>query len=111
LERERLGCTHAELGAYLMSIWGLPFSLVHAVAYHHRPSETPETTFSSLTAVHAADVIVSESDPSPLNHDAVLDPPYLERLGLSDRENVWRGLYHAPAQPQALAATLPGPNR
>jgi len=93
LERERLGCTHAEVGAYLMSIWGLPFSLVRAVAYHHHPGEMAEATFSSLTAVHAADAITSETDPSPLNHDATMDLSYLERLGLSGREKVWRDLY------------------
>lgn len=32
-ELERLGCRHAEVGAYLMSIWGLPLPLVHAVAF------------------------------------------------------------------------------
>ncbi len=94
-ERALLGCTHAEVGAYLMSIWGLPFSLVHAVAYHHHPGETGETSFSSLTAVHAADAIISEIDPLPLNHDITLDHEYLNRLGLSEKESVWRGLYQA----------------
>ena len=107
LERERLGCTHAEVGAYLMSVWGLPFPLVHAVAFHHNPSETAETHFSSLTAVHAADAIASATDASPLNHDAELDSSYLERLGLSERESIWRG-FHAeqagsPAAPPAVA--------
>jgi putative nucleotidyltransferase with HDIG domain len=93
LERKRLGCTHAEVGAYLMSIWGLPFPLVHAVAFHHHAAETAETKFSTLTAVHVADAIASEADPSPWNHDAALDQPYLNRLGLSERESVWRGLF------------------
>jgi putative nucleotidyltransferase with HDIG domain len=101
LERERLGCTHAEVGAYLMSSWGLPFPLVHAVAYHHHPAETAETKFSTLTAVHAADAIASEGDPSPLNHDIALDQPYLNRLGLSERESVWRSLYKATPSPLA----------
>jgi len=92
-ERERLGCTHAEVGAYLMSIWGLPLPLVHAVAHHHTPSKAEETKFSSLTAVHAADAIVTEHDPSPLNRDAVLDLGYLSRLGLGGKESVWRSLY------------------
>lgn len=92
LEREKLGCTHAEVGAYLMSIWGLPLPLVHAVAFHHRPLESADTHFSSLTAVHVADAIASESDAAPVNHDAELDRGYLERLGLEEREAVWRGL-------------------
>ena len=35
LELEYLGCTHAQVGAYLMSLWGLPTPLVHTVAFHH----------------------------------------------------------------------------
>ena len=65
LELEHLGCTHAQVGAYLMSVWGLPVPLVHAVVFHHCPGETGETQFSSLTAVHAADAIVSAGDASP----------------------------------------------
>jgi len=94
-ERELLGCTHAEVGAYLMSIWGLPFPLVHAVAYHHHPMESAETSFSPLTAVHVADAVASEADTSPLNHDATLNQEYLVRLGLGDREGAWRGLCQA----------------
>ena len=92
-EKKLLGCTHAEVGAYLMSIWGLPLPLVHAVAYHHHPGETAETKFSALTAVHVADAIASERDESPLNHDAALDAEYLKRLGLSDKEESWRILH------------------
>jgi putative nucleotidyltransferase with HDIG domain len=93
LELERLGCTHAEVGAYLMSIWGLPLSLVHAVAFHHHPSETAETKFSSLTAVHAADAIASATDASPVNRDIELDLIYLDRLRLRERESVWRSFH------------------
>ncbi len=103
VERERLGCTHAEVGAYLMSIWGLPFPLVHAVAFHHCPSETADTRFSSLTAVHAADAIASEKDASPVNHDAELDRAYLARLGLSEKEEQWRGLLPAGNETKAAA--------
>ncbi len=92
-EREHLGCTHAEVGAYLMSIWGLPLSLVQAVAYHHSPRESGDRKFSSLTAVHAANAIVSERDTSSLKHHAALDPEYLSQFGLGDKESAWRSLY------------------
>lgn len=92
LELEHMGCTHAHVGAYWMSIWGLPVPLLHAVAFHHSPSDTKETQFSSLTAVHVADAIVSATDPSTLNHDIEMDLNYLDRLGLREREAVWRSL-------------------
>ena len=104
LELERLGCTHAEVGAYLMSIWGLPLSLVHAVAFHHHPSETAETTFSSLTAVHAADAIASATDANPVNRDIELDLIYLERLGLRERESVCRSFHEKEKSAAAASA-------
>ncbi|MGA8540693.1 MAG: response regulator [Terriglobales bacterium] len=93
LELEHLGCTHAQVGAYLMSIWGLPVPLVHAVAFHHCPAQAAETQFSSLTAVHAADAIAGMTDVSSLNRDIELDLDYLDRLGLREREARWRSFH------------------
>jgi putative nucleotidyltransferase with HDIG domain len=53
-EQEILSTTHAEVGAYLFALWGLSDAIVEATAYHHRPSESPNNSFSALTAVHAA---------------------------------------------------------
>ena len=95
LEIEHLGCTHAQIGAYLMSIWGLPAPLVLAVALHHEPRETL-TRFSALTAVHCADAIVAEKDSSTFNQDIEMDMAYVERLELSERVQTWRGLFEQP---------------
>lgn len=35
VEAEQLGLTHAEVGAYLLGLWGLPPEVVQAVASHH----------------------------------------------------------------------------
>jgi HD-like signal output (HDOD) protein len=90
VEIELLGCSHAQLGGYLMSIWGLPTSLVQAIACHHRPSLAAETGFSALTAVHCADALVhlvkDGDEKNPLNE------AYLESLGLAGRADRWRGL-------------------
>jgi putative nucleotidyltransferase with HDIG domain len=93
LELEQLGCTHAQLGAYLVSIWGLPVPLVHTVAYHHCPATTAETQFSPLAAVHIADAIASANDKASLNRDIEMDLTYLDRLGLRQREGIWRGFH------------------
>lgn len=37
-ERERVGATHAEVGAYLLALWGLPPTVVETIAHHHEPS-------------------------------------------------------------------------
>ena len=91
LETEVLGCSHAQLGAYLMSVWGLPTSLVDAVAYHHRPSEAIEKQFSTLTAVHCADA-VARAGGGPLSAVQIhMDREYLDGLHLSERPGVWQG--------------------
>lgn len=37
VEREVLGASHAEVGAFLLGTWGLPDVIVQAVAHHHEP--------------------------------------------------------------------------
>jgi HD-like signal output (HDOD) protein/ActR/RegA family two-component response regulator len=37
-ERRITGATHAEIGAYLLGLWGLPYGIVEAVALHHSPT-------------------------------------------------------------------------
>ncbi len=38
-EYQTFGTSHAEIGAYLLGLWGLPDPVVEAVACHHRPSQ------------------------------------------------------------------------
>jgi putative nucleotidyltransferase with HDIG domain len=57
-ERETFSATHAEIGAYLLAIWGLPNPIVDAAAFHHNPTAATEDGFSALSAVHAANTIV-----------------------------------------------------
>ncbi len=40
VETGRFGVSHAELGAYLLSLWGIGEEVVAALAHHHRPPET-----------------------------------------------------------------------
>jgi len=41
VEAEVLGLTHAEVGAYLLGLWGLPGQVVQAVARHHAAEPEP----------------------------------------------------------------------
>src|SRR5579862_852511 len=80
-ESQLFGATHAELGACLLGIWGLPTPIVEAVALHHQPSLAAQKTFEPLTAVHAADVFAQQTAP---DHAGLLPPEldqaYLEQL-------------------------------
>ncbi|MBM3979158.1 MAG: HDOD domain-containing protein [Planctomycetes bacterium] len=89
-ERRVLGTTHAEVGAYLLGLWGLPDALVEAVAWHHEPGACPGTAISALTAVHAADALLRAPD------GAKPDAEYLARLGLSSRWEEWGFLRDRP---------------
>lgn len=90
VERENFGCTHAEVGAYLVGIWGLPQSIVATAAWHHVPSTGGGQTFSPLTAVHAANVLIGPSDFGHLPEQACLDRKHLEALNMADREANWQ---------------------
>ncbi|MGA9669906.1 MAG: response regulator [Terracidiphilus sp.] len=89
VENELLGCGHAEIGAYLLGIWGLPTVIVEAVAWHQHPSESPVTEFSPLAAVHAASVIHARMHPEFKNGNREMDQAFLERIGLADRQAEW----------------------
>lgn len=104
-ELKYVGCTHGQVGAYLISLWGLPVPLIQTVAFHHSPSQTDDATFSSLTAVHVADAIAGASKKSQMNFESELDLNYLDRLGLRDRESRWRalGAEHSTAGPSKEA--------
>ncbi|HEY6454331.1 MAG TPA: response regulator [Steroidobacteraceae bacterium] len=84
-EYEILGASHAEIGAYLLAIWGLPYAVVEAVAHHHRPTRVKSTGLDSLAALAVAMALTGGDDsdgcarnlqPSPL-----VGPQYLEALG------------------------------
>jgi HD-like signal output (HDOD) protein len=109
LEIEALGCSHAQLGAYLMSMWGLPTSLVHAVAFHHRPSEAIETRFSPLTAVHCADALSIEPGDTGEAGDIPFDAAYLDSLGLSEKVGAWRSFLDEFRLSQADSSTATAP--
>jgi HD-like signal output (HDOD) protein/CheY-like chemotaxis protein len=86
-----LGASHAEVGAYLVGLWGLPHGLVEALAYHHAPSRCPPGGFSVLTAVHVANALINAHDASPGSLGSpALDASYLDRLGLTSRLELWQ---------------------
>jgi HD-like signal output (HDOD) protein len=89
-ELELLGATHAEIGAYLLGLWGLPTKLIEAVATHHRPVADKKKKFSLVTALHVADCLEQETRSDPQVCCSKLDMAYLAELGLVDRIEDWR---------------------
>jgi HD-like signal output (HDOD) protein/CheY-like chemotaxis protein len=90
-EQSTFGVTHAQVGAYLLGLWGLPESMVTAVAHHHVPSASRKPDLSPLAVVHAANVFAFELYPKQgLGAAPALELPYLEALGLTGRLAHWR---------------------
>lgn len=97
VELERDGITHAELGAYLLSLWGLPDGVVEAVAGHHDPGSIPGPALDPVAAVHIADALVHEWEPGEPASLPSLDLAFLDRLGALPRLVEWRELARAAA--------------
>jgi putative nucleotidyltransferase with HDIG domain len=91
VENDRLGVTHAEVGAYLLGVWGLPWSMVETVAYHHHPSSIGSEPRRILAFVHAADTLGDAISSGNLD-EAVrdLDLAFLTDAGFAHRLPEWR---------------------
>jgi len=90
-ERRVFSCTHADVGGYLLGLWGLPVPVVESLTFHHAPAMSLNERFSTLAAVHVANVLAHEADKSAGSRaSAPLDHEYLEKLGLAGRVNAWR---------------------
>ena len=80
--------THAQLGAYLLALWGLPDEIVQIVEYHDFPSLSPhESNIQQLLLVHVAQGFDASG-----NCESPLDAPFLERAGFSSDVEHWQGL-------------------
>lgn len=89
VEMEILGITHAEIGAYLLGIWGLPNPIVEAVAHHHQPSRVPHSTMDIMGAVHVANYLSYIKDKKTDKAVSLLDSQFLLDLNLSDQITEW----------------------
>jgi HD-like signal output (HDOD) protein/CheY-like chemotaxis protein len=64
-EEELLGTSHAEIGAYLLGLWGLPNMAVEAIANHHHPDRAPNSGLDCTVAVYIADLLAHELEAHP----------------------------------------------
>ena len=88
LERMYFGASHAEIGAYLLGLWGLPNPIVEAVANHHHIGDPGVTEFSAMVAVYVANVLSHELIDQAGPAEEMIDMDYLGPY--SDRLAVWR---------------------
>jgi len=90
------GFSHAEIGAYLLGLWGLPYPVVETVALHHSPNRTPHQGFDAIAAVFVANLLAHRLEPVSEQFDPESDIAQFEEdlmaLGLLDKLCVWQDM-------------------
>lgn len=90
VETELLGATSAQVGAYLLGLWGLPDTVVEAVAHHEAPTGWVGSGFGVVGIVHVAHALAeapAACDAAPEAHG--VDPSFLDRAGVANRWPEW----------------------
>ena len=83
------GVTHAEVGAYLLSLWGFPDEQCNAVRFHHQPHLSKDNRFTILTAVHLANAFGSIPREDLYHTRRRIHIPYIEQIGGFDDLPAW----------------------
>lgn len=86
----RMRVHHAEVGAYLLGLWGFPIPIVEAVALHHTPSLASGAGLGLPAIIHIADRLTHRNDAmSPAAAGLDLESGLLQRLALEDHLPRW----------------------
>ncbi len=79
--------THAQIGAYLLALWGVSDRVISAVELHHSIGQADLKEFYPVLAVHVAQNLAPGA-----NRESRLDHAALERAGLLDRIPEWQNV-------------------
>ena len=93
---------HAEVGAYLLGLWGFSDTVVEAVAFHHTPARAVSPEFGLTALVHLADFLAHQSSPTdPELGDPTLDQGLMSTQYVQDRWPVWEAAWSKSRPDQA----------
>ncbi len=93
VELVQLGVTHAEIGGYLLGVWGLPYPIVEAVANHHAPERSNSSRFDVNCAVYLADTLIQdtpEADQAQFGPPEPLNLEMFKTVGVAEKLPAWR---------------------
>jgi HD-like signal output (HDOD) protein/ActR/RegA family two-component response regulator len=62
-ERRVIGASNAQIGAYLLGVWGLPFPVVEAIAFQYQSANVGQRDFDVLAALVTAERLAMAEDP------------------------------------------------
>ncbi len=88
--------THAEIGAYLPSLWGLPYPIIEAIAHHHEPRRVLEHRRLGLPGVvYIANMLAHKVTDQTENDEQLFgdkDQACLEELGVLEELPAWESI-------------------
>lgn len=90
-EQRIFECDHGQVGAYLLGLWGLPDSIVEAVAFHHVPviARLSQQEMTPLVAVYGADLCVDQCEDAARFHAGPSASEGLAQIGRFSRYDRW----------------------
>jgi len=100
IEERLIHISHAEVGAYLLSLWGLPYAVVEAVAHHHHPRRVHPNGLDMVLLVYITNLLAHEREameqgtPPPS-----FDQELLQEAGIADKIPEWRKIAEAASLP------------
>ena len=90
VETTVLGTSHAEIGAYLLGLWGFADNIIEAIIRHHKPEIYGDEPNSLITVLHLADSFAHQLDPAIKEVSiAKLNTEYLTKTNLHLEFNHW----------------------
>lgn len=99
LEKDAFGTTHAEVGSYLMGLWGFDDSIVEAVAFHHSPEMCPERKFIPMTSVYISNALENELlSKNSGEESSTFNENLIAELKLTDHIPQWKKIFQDKAQ-------------
>ena len=102
-ERRTIGATHAEIGAYLLGLWGLPFAIIEAVALHHTPNAVTSHGYDLVSALAVSHALLESGSAHALIPACKSDPG----VGASYLADSGASFDWDEAQRRVLASAVP----
>ncbi|MCK5295947.1 MAG: HDOD domain-containing protein [Alphaproteobacteria bacterium] len=82
-EKEFFGATHADIGGYLLGLWGIPDDIVESVIYHHSPEELDGDKLDLITLIQISIGLAEDG----LDENLIRR---IEDIGAIDRIPIWQ---------------------